>query len=681
MDVAIVAKEATLSLGELSVHFSAEGRLDEVRCGEMRWALEGVLVDAGIDGQYVHGRLGFDCLDEKRTWELPEIAPLPERINEGFCGCEVVDGRLEGVYRVGDIEIRQQYDLLGGALRVAARVRNLGAARVTVNGIAFLTGRAGAVGMKDRFEFPTNVPCDQFAAADLQSGSVISCGLVGSMLHIAAEEGPLNLMFLDPIEKWSQGAYRMGDAMRYAYVAAVECWLEPGQACDCGHFYIQPVAQGDPYEAMADFFSALGFVPAQDGLSEGVLYSCHPHGTMDGNFAQPRDLYAYAKELPDIRAMGVDHVWVLPIFEHLDRGVYHPTDQNIVDERYGGDAAVRHFVDAAHALGMTVLFDYVPHGPAPADALAKERAEWCSLRRDLSPQVEWDCVSFDMTRPDYLRYTSDMVNGHVRRFDIDGARIDCAMGGLSNWGPWPGHRPSASNLMGGVCISAAIKRGFLEMGKRAFSMPENFNPVPAYYPVTDVFYGMNLYRVLFSLDERRDDAAGFVTALTRFLEIEHKAMPKALKKLRFLGNHDTVSWVWQKQRAYEVYGERRAKALFTLMAFIDGVPMVYQGDEDPVLAGKQGPILRGFFRELYTARSRWIGEGVEIEYHRTGNGVMAFTRVVDGKRRLVLISLSEQEERVSMPELRGAVSLLGELKPEDGCVCVPAYSFDIFERA
>lgn len=660
-------------------HFRQEdGQLILAKIGAKEFPMEGITVDVGVEGAYARGLLGFDCLDEKRTWELPAISPLGAPDKASFHSAEEVDGRLEVAYRAGNLEIRQCYDLAGEALRVTAKVQNLSDARVTINGTAFMMNKALR---GDHFDFPTNAPCDLFEGAALSENKPVFCGLVGSMMHVEEEAGHLNYLFLDTVEKWSQGAYRTAEGMTYIYIAAVECWLQPGESFLCGHAYVQPLAQGDPYEAICAFFDELGYHPATDGLREGILYSCHPHGTMDNNFQRPKDMYEYAKELPDIKALGVDHIWVLPVFEHLDRGVYHPTDQNIIDQRYGGDEAVRHFVDKAHELGMTVLFDYVPHGPAPEDPLAKEGERWCSMRRNLTMQEEWNCVSFDMTNPEYLRYTSDMVNGHVRRFEIDGARIDCAMGGLSNWRPFPGHRPSASNLAGGVAISGAIKQGFQEMGKRAFNMPENFNPVPAYYPVTDVFYGMNFYRALVALDEKRNDAKAFVEGVTRFLEIEHKAMPKELKKLRFLGNHDTVSWVWQCKRAYEVYGPARAKALFAMMAFIDGVPMVYQGDEDPSMAGKEGPIMRDFFADLYKARREYIGEGVEISYLRTGGGVLAFTRNVEGKQRLVLISLNEQEETVKLPALQGAKSLLRGESPKGDSLTLPAYTFDIFDMA
>ncbi|MHC1785732.1 MAG: alpha-amylase family glycosyl hydrolase [Christensenellales bacterium] len=664
--------------GTRFVFDSTGGRLREAVCGDIRHAFTDLLVDAGVDGRYLRGQMAYDPLDDKRTWELPRIEAVAAGDAAGFLGFSEQDGLLAAEYLAGDILIRQKYDLCGEALRLRAEVINRSAARVSVGGVSFLLRRQAGEG---RFEYPSN-DSRVYADGDLQEGQAHSCGLVGAMTHLMLPAGDINLLFLDEVEKWSQGAYRSADAISHVFAAAVESHLAPGEGLEVGCLYLCPVSQGeDPYLQIRGFFDALGYRPAVGGLREGVLYSCHPHGTMDGGFKLGLDLNQFAGQLPAIRAMGVDHVWLLPIFEHLDRGVYHPVDQRPIDARYGGEEGMRIFSDQAHALGMTVLFDYVPHGPQPEDPLALAHPDWCSKRRDLSLQDEWHCVSFDMTHPEYLDYTGELVGSHVRRFGIDGARIDCAMGGLSNWAPFPGHRPSASNLAGGVAISRAIREGFQAVGHKALSLPENFNPVPAYYPVTDVFYGMNLYRVMSILLERGAPAEDYVRELTRFLEIEHKVMPEELKKLRFLGNHDTVSWVWQKKRAYESYGVAKAKALFALMFFIDGVPMIYQGDEDPAIAGKAGPKLDTYFAELSRVRKALIGEGCKISYLSGCPGVMAFVRDTDAGRRLVLISLMESEQTVTLDLLQDAGLAAGEARCQGSRATLPPYAWAIFTLA
>lgn len=637
--------------------------------------LSGLLVDAGLDGAYARGQMVYDPLLDKRTWELPAIMAVQAVDAAQFAGFFEEDGALIGRYLTSVCQIDQVYDLCGGALRLRARVSNRGPQPALVGGVSFLLRRQAA---EASFEYPTNEDAI-YADEDMAPGSAHACGLVGSMTHIWDAQGSLALLFLDEVEKWSQGAYRILDQISHVYAAAAEGWLAPGQKMEVGCLYLSlPETGEDPYLHIRDFFDNLGFRPAQGGLREGLLYSCHPHGTMDGGFGLGMDLDEYAEQLPAIRALGVDHLWLLPVFDHKDRGVYHPTDQRPIDARYGGEEAMARFANRAHELGMTVLFDYVPHGPEPEDELARQHPAWCAKRVDGSLQDEWHCVSFDMTNPDYQAYTRELVASHVRRFGISGARIDCAMGGLSNWQTYGSNRPSASNLAGGVAISRAIYEGFARMGQRAFILPENFNPVPAYYPVTDVFYGMNLYRVMTLLWERGTGPVDYARALTRFLEIEHKVMPQELKKLRFLGNHDTVSWVWQKQRAVSSYGLDKAKALFALMYFLDGVPMLYQGDEDPALAGKEGPVLRQYFARLREERRQFTGEGTRTTHIQTGLGVLAFIRYMEDYRRLVLISLEDSAQTLSLPALAGAVLAAGQAEFTGNTATLPPYAYAIF---
>lgn len=594
-----------------------------------------VFCDVGADDRYLLDQYVFDSLLEKRTWETPAVQPTGNMPPDG------------NVQEKDGLRLTVNFSCQNGAAAYCCTLENIGSSTRMLNGLAF-TVRLGGDVLAD---FPLNTPHGIIDTRTLAPGQTIQGGLVSPCIHVKAGAADYNLLFLDEVEKWSLAVYKAADEARAVFIPAVECDLKPGEKITCGTLYIQQ-PEGDPYLAIRDFFSGLGYQPAQDGYQGGVMYSCHPNGTMDGMMdhePQGPGMRKFAEYLPVLKDMGVDHIWILPIFEHTGRGVYHTSDQFLIDPRYGGDEAVRYYVDQAHALGMTVLFDYVPHGPAIGDPLYDQHPEWCSMRRDGAPQEEWDCVSFDMTLPAYREYTTGLIKNHVDRFGIDGARIDCAMGGLTNWRPQGGNRPSASNLHGGVCITKAIFDGFRSYDKKTLVLPENFNPVPCYYPVTDVFYGMNFYRLLVELDQQyREDPVSYVRELTRWLIIEHKAMPEGLGRLRFLGNHDTVSWVWQASRAVDWYGLERAKALFALIFLIDGLPMLYMGDEDPVLACKKGPVLRDFFRELIALRKSTVGDSRDIVHLDTGCGVFACKRRNGEKTYLVAINLSSLEETVHL---------------------------------
>lgn len=649
-----------------------------------------IYVDVGCDGKMEAGFLDFDCLDDKRTWELPIIRPIDGGDRSWtFTGCDERDGIARAAYRTKKLEITVTYGIRPGNICISAQLRNITDKRQIINGAAFMIRDNGA-NQTTAFEFPGNVPCGLFAFRDLKEGQIIETGLVNPVIHTNTERKNLNILFLDDQEKWGTGVYRRGkNQINFVNFAAVESYLEPDETLSCGNIYLQLIGEHDPYLPVRELYESLGYMRPQNGVSDGVLYSCHPAGTMDSDFPYTSgymgddfpyhgSMYEYADELDRLKSMGIDHVWVLPIFEHLDRGVYSPTDQSVIDERYGGDEAVRYFCDRAHQLGMTVLFDYVPHGPQLGDPLAAKHMEWCSKKRDGEPQTEWECVSFDMANPDYQRYTKDMVRDHVRRFGIDGARIDCAMGGLSNWEPYDGNRPSNSNLNGGVAISRSIREAFVEEGKIPTVVPENFNPVPFYYPYTDLFYDMPLYRTLYELEKGGISPEEFAGSLTRWLNAELLTTPEGYHKMRFLGNHDTVSWVFFKTRAPKVYGVDKAKALWALISLIDGVPMLYQGDEDPKLYNGEGPELREFFSGLFGARKKYLGNKYSMEYEFTGTSVIAFNRSYNGSNKKILINMSPDRAAYHIKSEVSRV-LYGDCRINGGSAELDGYGYALLE--
>ena len=646
-----------------------------IRHGGRKYPLCGVGFDLGADETMVNGLFAYESMLEFRTWNLPEIKPTGRRFSEKPSGITHDDKKAEIRYAFPQGEISLSYRLEGAALQLDLSVTNHSAETIYLNGCDIEVRLPQAEGVS--FDFPGNVPIAHFEMAKLPEGEAVQSGLINFATHIRLPEGDLSLLFIDGIEKWGCGAYRDGEESCFVYSPGLEADLKSGETLSVGSLYFLPCApagpdyagDGNPYLGIRAFVQRLGFLPCTGGITEGVMYSCHPSGTMDAGFPFKTDLFQYAEELPRLKAMGIDHVWLLPVFAHDAGGVYHSTDQSVIDPRYGGEAGCRYFCDKAHELGMTILFDYVPHGPAPDFPIARDNPDWPSKRRDGSLQDEWECVSMDYNHPGYQEYTSGLVCDHVKRFGVDGARIDCAMGGLSNWRPYEGNRPSGNSVLAGVHIIEAIRNGFLRGGKPSFILPENFNPIPNYYHCTDLFYGMNLYRAFVESESLlKTDPARFVLDLTDFLEREAWVTPENYHKMRFLGNHDTVSWVWQAKRAADVYGAGAAKALFALISFIDGVPMIYQGDEDPTLCGREGENLTPFFTRLFHDRKMYLPKGSNsTTYLHTAGPVMAFVRrhlegqgsayVCEGEGDvLVLINLSagEQGERLA-PYFRGQI--------------------------
>lgn len=680
----------TLSNDFLNCQFDESGKLLSIQRENLVLPFHGLAFDFGCQEAPVNGLLEYESMLEFRTWNLPDIRPTGKEFNQAPVSVVKEGQTLTVTYLLDKTRVDMLYTLMPTALKVELAIQNTGEEVLYLNACAFLLKLAQVEGVV--FDFPGNAPIYRCEPAKLEQLHPVQTGLINFAVHSQVPGGNLNLLFLDEIEKWGCGVYRDKGDTCYVFNAALEMDLKPGETCRVGRLYLTACTNKDtrfpnPYLQIRDLVAELGYAPTENGIHDGVMYSCHPSGTMDSGFPLKEDLFQYADYLPRLKEMGVDHVWLLPVFDHNENGVYHSNDQSIIDKRYGGEEGCKYYCDKAHDLGMTILFDYVPHGPAPEFPVARDNPEWPSKRRDGSLQDEWECVSMDYNHPGYQEYTAELVHDHVRRFGVDGARIDCAMGGLSNWRPYRDNRPSGNSVLAGVHITEAIRNGFLRGGKPSFILPENFNLIPNYYHCTDLFYGMNLYRAFVELESTlASNPAEFVRLMTDFLERESWITPPDYHKMRFLGNHDTVSWVWQSKRAVDCYGVGGAKALFALISLIDGVPMIYQGDEDPAIYGGTGENLTAYFTRLFADRKRYLPKGSNLTtYLHTGTPVMAFIREpqnvpespfqTQGQGRvMVLINLSATPQAV--PEEAAHWQLLSDSNDlQDPQAPIPGYGY------
>ena len=641
--------------------------------------LQGILLDAGVDGNFLLNTIGHQRFWDMNTWDLANIVPragqpAPQELLEAI----LYEDRVEVTTLVEGMELRRVYTPTPQGLRVDARLTSRRNYVSEIQGISLQLN--GAKAEEDTaFRFPGNLPYEVTRLGDLRHFATRQAAYCAPLVRVdGTGEDSFNLAFLHTKEKWSTALWRDRDMnLQAAFLVMAEGLLSRDEAMDIGPMYLQ-LTKGlaDPYAPARELYAQRGWRPPQDGFRPaGPMYSAHPHGTMDSGFRERRTMAEFAAALPELKDMGIKSVWILPIFEHTGRGVYEPTDQAIIDPRYGTDDDVRLFSDTAADLGIKLLFDYVPHGPYPEDPLAINNPQWCSVHRSGRLQIEWDCVSFDMANPEYQAYTKDLVTSHIRRFDVDGGRIDCAMGGLSNWNPVSGNRPSQSGLDGGVQIVGAIREAFVKAGKQPLLLPENFHPLPFYAPVTDVFYDMPLYRVMFELRQKGVDEAAFARTLARWLEDEYLSGVPGLTRLRFLGNHDTVSWTWDRQRATEIYGADKARALWTLLSFIDGIPFLYQGDELSAIYDKRTALdLRGFFKDLFLARADYLRPDMATKYHHNDSALVAFTRQDALGACLALVNLGEEPVTYPLPAGTGNI-LYGEGSVTDGTAYLGSYQF------
>src|SRR5436309_6263290 len=93
-----------------------------------------------------------------------------------------------------------------------------------------------------------------------------------------------------------------------------------------------------------------------------IIYQIYPRSFQDSNGDGVGDLRGIIGRLPYLAELGVDAVWLSPIFRSpmADFG-YDISDYTDVDPLFGTLAEFDALLDAAHRLGLKIILDLVPN--------------------------------------------------------------------------------------------------------------------------------------------------------------------------------------------------------------------------------------------------------------------------------------------------------------------------------
>lgn len=112
-------------------------------------------------------------------------------------------------------------------------------------------------------------------------------------------------------------------------------------------------------------------------IRNAVFYDIYPSSFMDSDGNGIGDLPGIISKLDYVKSLGVDAIWMNPIFESgwFDGG-YDIKDYFKVDPRFGSNADVKRLVGEAHKRGLKVCLDLVPgHSSNQAEWFIKSATE------------------------------------------------------------------------------------------------------------------------------------------------------------------------------------------------------------------------------------------------------------------------------------------------------------------
>ncbi len=278
-------------------------------------------------------------------------------------------------------------------------------------------------------------------------------------------------------------------------------------------------------------------------------------------YTEEGTIAAFQKHLPRLKEMGVDILWLMPVFPvgELNRkgslGSYYAVkDYKDINPEFGNIDDFKALVKEAHSLGMYVILDWVANHSAWDNPWATEHPEWYqkSDSGEFVSPFDWtDVIAFDYTNESMRDSMIDALKFWVRETNIDGYRCDVA----------------------GMVPTDFWERARVEMDsiKPVFMLAEDEDNPDLLKKAFDMNYGWKLHHLM------NDIANGKKIAndIWDNLAWNDTVYPEDSYRMYFTSNHDENSW---NGTVKERMGDA-AEAFAVLSYTIPGMGLIYSGQE------------------------------------------------------------------------------------------------------
>lgn len=375
--------------------------------------------------------------------------------------------------------------------------------------------------------------------------------------------------------------------------------------------------------------------------SDAVLYEMNVRQlTPEGTFA------AAERQLPRLRDMGVDIVWLMPVYPIGELGrkgslgsYYAIRDYCDINPEFGTMADFERFLARAHELGLRVILDYVANHTSPDAAWVTERpAEWYVRDSTGAPAVQYDWTDIAKLNYDTPAVREAMLD--VLKFwvgkGVDGFRCDVAMEVPHDY--WQDAFAQIRAIRPDLFLLAEAE------GPQFHA--DGFNAT----------YGWELHHMLNDIAQGKKSAADLRVLLGKYGE----EYPASAFRMMFTSNHDENSW---NGTEFERMGDAAATMAALTYVLPQSLPLIYTGqeigydhrfaffDKDPVPAWEPNRWTE-FYTKLNALRhgNPALASGASVaEMNYMGGAVadlMAFTRTSGDNKVVCLFNLSARPQPV-----------------------------------
>ncbi|WP_017436513.1 alpha-glycosidase [Saccharococcus caldoxylosilyticus] len=431
----------------------------------------------------------------------------------------------------------------------------------------------------------------------------------------------VHLLYADPYE-WKDGVWQLNrapmvksgsdDLFDYWFIEVIPPYrrLRYGFELTSGNEKIVYTEKGFYHEAPTDdtayyfcfpFLNKIDIFHAPEWVKDTVWYQIFPERFANGNPAiDPEGTLPWASEDPtstsffggDLEGiiqhldylvdLGVNGIYLTPIFHAPSNHKYDTTNYFEIDPHFGDKQTFKKLVDLCHEKGIRVMLDavfnhcgyyFAPFQDVLKNGEASKYKDWFHIHEfplQTTPRPNYDAFAFvaqmpklNTENPEVKKYLLDVAAYWIQEFDIDGWRLDVANEIDHQF--WREFRQVVKSMKPDVYILGEIWHDAMP-----WLRGDQFDAVMN-YPFTNGairFFAKN-----------EIGAKQFANIITNVLH----SYPENVNEVAFhlLGSHDTP-------RILTVCDNdvRKVKLLFLFQLSFTGSPCIYYGDEIGMTGGQ-----------------------------------------------------------------------------------------------
>ena len=379
-------------------------------------------------------------------------------------------------------------------------------------------------------------------------------------------------------------------------------------------------------------------MPAVDDIA---MYQVNPRV-----FAPDHSLNAVAERIDSIRDLGVNIMWVMPIYPiGIEKGKNSPyciSDYKAIAPEFGTVDDLKNLAQVCHEHGMGIILDWVANHTAWDHPWVKQHPDWYTYDEKadtiICPQPwNWeDVADLNYDNKDMRAAMIDAMKFWIVDVGIDGFRCDVADGVPADF--W---KDAINQLR-----AAAGDRQILMLAEGKHS--DNFT-VGGF----DMNYGWDYKDELVKVFK-----GASAEDLIKADKAEYDSLPDGKVKLRFTTNHDHST---EATPCVEFTNDRGAMAAYVASIFPHGGALIYGSQEvgypEPINFFKYVPVDWTAKPEIYREYKTLIGLYNNHPALRKGTmkaypdkDVLVFEKTDAAERFLIAVNVRNEEKTFKTPE-------------------------------